>query len=470
MALHDVTRYGATGKGAPHDDGRAIRAAIDACSRDGGGIVHFPAGRYHWTATIGIPANVRVTGEGSASLLQPGMPKGEALGISGSNVSLEHLSIGGSAVVAVAIRNGAADVAIRSVTFEGSPGFLSHCVLLLECSRILVQDCAFRRAGYGVIQQLGFASSHVRVTGCTVVEARADFVECNCATVDSRDWTIDHNRYLGAASTGTEVRFVGITRVENVLIANNQVYGVGGDAAVHLEGDLGNIRVVHNHFENCRVTGGNLGYIYVTDSGKSLLVQGNTFVQSDPSLPIAFALDTANSSIAPRIMFCDNRVIAGAGARFGGMSIGFNQGSTEVRGNEFQGLETGVRANSALHVRVTGNDFIRCSRGIHSSPDAPSGAAGAGFVVQGNRFSGTGRSCIEAERNGNGTGAPEKWLIADNWLDGAVQVRDGIDVVARDNVLLPGATLDVHAVGHGGGARNLERSTHVLGSGPKSGT
>jgi hypothetical protein len=469
MALFDVTKYGATGKGAPSDDRRGIQAALTACGRAGGGTVYFPAGTYFWTGTIEVPANVRVTGDGNASVLLPEIPRGEAIVVAGRQASIEQLRIGGASLVAISVRNGASGFTARALHFDGARG-MSHCVLLHTCDDILVQDCAFTSAGYGIIQQKGHSSNHVRVTGCTVRDSRGDFVECNSATVDSSDWIIDHNRFLGSAQTGTEERFVGITRVANVLIANNHVYGVGGDAAVHLEGDLGNVRVVHNHFENCRVTGGNLGYVYITDSGKSVLVQGNTFVQSDPKLPLAFALDTANSAIAPRIVFADNRVVATAGALFGGLSLAFNQGSSDVRGNEFQGLQVGVRANSAAQVRVSENDFLRCLRGVHCSPDAPTGGGGTGFIIRGNRFSGTGLSCIETDRNGSGTGAPEKWVISDNWFDSTVRVRDGLDIVARDNVLMPGASLDVHAVGHGGGARNAERSTHVLGSGPKPNT
>lgn len=470
MDVHNVRHYGATGAGGNTNDRPGIEAAIAACRRAGGGTLYFPAGTYRWTGTIELPGNMWITGDGHGSLLQPDDARGEALGVVGDHLVISHVRIAGSALVAVAIRNGAQDILLRSVMFEGTAGSLGHCVLLFECSRVLVQDCAFHACGYGVIQQSGSASSSVRVSGCTVTDSYGDFVECNSATVDSRDWMIDHNRYLGSKQTGPEERFVGVTRVENVTISDNHVYGVGGDAAVHLEGALGNVRITNNHFENCRTSGGNVGYVYVTDSAKTLLIQGNVFTQTDPALPMAFAVDTSNSAIAPRIAFAGNRVVAGARCAFGGLNLGFNHGTTDIQGNEFNALQVAVRANSAQNVRVADNDVLGCVRGISTAPDGPSGSGGTGFMVRGNRFIGTGESCIDAGRNAAGTGAPTGWLICDNVFDATVSVRDGVDILASGNFVGQGVSFAVSAVGHGGGARVVERATFLAGSGLRPGT
>jgi hypothetical protein len=58
----NVRAYGAIGDGRV-DSTRAIKAAIDAASQGGGGIVYFPRGRYLVSETIAIPPLVRIRGE-----------------------------------------------------------------------------------------------------------------------------------------------------------------------------------------------------------------------------------------------------------------------------------------------------------------------------------------------------------------------------------------------------------------------
>jgi len=58
----NVRAYGAIGDGRV-DCTRAIKAAIDAASQSGGGIVYFPRGRYLVSETIDIPPLVRIRGE-----------------------------------------------------------------------------------------------------------------------------------------------------------------------------------------------------------------------------------------------------------------------------------------------------------------------------------------------------------------------------------------------------------------------
>jgi hypothetical protein len=58
----DVRAYGAIGDGKV-DSTRAIKAAIDAASQGGGGIVYFPRGRYLVSDTLVIPPHIRIQGE-----------------------------------------------------------------------------------------------------------------------------------------------------------------------------------------------------------------------------------------------------------------------------------------------------------------------------------------------------------------------------------------------------------------------
>ena len=58
----DVRAYGANGDGKT-DCTRAVRSAIGAASRGGGGLVYFPRGRYLLTDTLVIPPGVTIQGE-----------------------------------------------------------------------------------------------------------------------------------------------------------------------------------------------------------------------------------------------------------------------------------------------------------------------------------------------------------------------------------------------------------------------
>ena len=54
---YDVTDYGARGDGRS-DDARAIQAAIDRCSSDGGGSVVFPSGKTFLSGPLRMASNV----------------------------------------------------------------------------------------------------------------------------------------------------------------------------------------------------------------------------------------------------------------------------------------------------------------------------------------------------------------------------------------------------------------------------
>jgi hypothetical protein len=93
--VFDVRAYGAIGNGVT-DSTRAMAAAMDAASRAGGGIVYLPHGRYLVSATIAVPAHVRLKGERTdlVNLVWPDFSDPPDVLIKGkSDFSVEDLTI-----------------------------------------------------------------------------------------------------------------------------------------------------------------------------------------------------------------------------------------------------------------------------------------------------------------------------------------------------------------------------------------
>lgn len=470
MAVYDVTAYGAVGDGVT-DDRASIQNAINACSAAGGGDVYCPKGTYFWADGGGslfltVPANIRLRGEGYASALKPVNTSGNTVLITGSNVTIRDLRVEGSTPGVFCFSDGVNDGVVQSVYFRGSAGSLGQCIWIWECRRIDVRNCTFNECGYCVMQQNDKTALHIRITDCLCADAYGDLVNMNSGgSAVCADWIIANNQFTNAVADGVEVRFVGITKCDGVIIANNYIFGAGGDSAVHLEGPGGHVEIVANFFKNCRTSGGNLGYIYVLHSEKTVLINGNTFVTENTSAPLRFAVDTSNSSIAPRIMFTNNRVVAMPGSQFGGVAIDFNQGQTDISQNEFRNVSPAIRAHSTLNVKVENNDFIECGRGIYTAPGSSTGGGGSRWKVTGNRFVSSSQPCLEARRNTSGTGAPTEWVISDNHFDNTVRVFDGVDIYAHGNTTAAGVAFDIAASEYGGGARQIEKGRFVVGSG-----
>ncbi len=92
--VFNVREFGAEGTGAK-DDTAALQAALAAAQKNGGGIVHFPRGRYQVTETLTIPRFTVLRGENRqwVSLFWPDMPKPPEALIQGTNsFGLEDLT------------------------------------------------------------------------------------------------------------------------------------------------------------------------------------------------------------------------------------------------------------------------------------------------------------------------------------------------------------------------------------------
>lgn len=68
QTVYDVTRFGAVGDGKT-DDAKAIQAAIDKCTEDGGGKVLLPRGRVFMAGPIQLKSNIELHVEATATLI-----------------------------------------------------------------------------------------------------------------------------------------------------------------------------------------------------------------------------------------------------------------------------------------------------------------------------------------------------------------------------------------------------------------
>lgn len=438
--------FGAVGDGRA-DDTRALQLAIDAAGREGG-TVWIPGGRYRFTGLLVVPANVQLMGAGNGAVLFADNSTGNTISVRGSGVTVADLVLEGGTPGGIRIEGGAADVTIRNVHFRG----LGQCVWLWTCSRVSVESCRFENTGYGVIQQRGHVSDGVRVAGCTIWDARADFVEANC-TLDapSRGWIIEGNRYLGhagygtsAATAGPENRFIGITAVEGVVIAQNYCQNSGGDSAIHLEDVRGEIVILGNILKNCHTSHQNLGYIYLLHSEKHSIIAHNVFMHDDVERlgTSAYAVSASSGAYTHHLVIEGNRFV-GVDGGFGGLDLRFNFGPTIIANNQFVGLSAGIAANVTQNVQVIGNYFVDCTRGIMADPQGATGGACVDWMVGSNVFHGTRRECILIRRNTHGTTPSGRWMVQANRFDADVLGFDTEDMIATGNVLVGGAKLDL---------------------------
>lgn len=124
---------------------------------------------------------------------------------------------------------------------------------LKTCENVKITNCTFENTGYAIIQQEGFISSNVTVIGNSCKNLYRDFVECNCEVdAESSNWVVSNNIYTQdniPASVVTECRFIGITAVRNVVISNNIIERVSGNA-IHAEDISGNFTINGNVFRD----------------------------------------------------------------------------------------------------------------------------------------------------------------------------------------------------------------------------
>jgi len=444
-----IKDFGAVGDGITND-----RAAIQAALNTGKNI-YIPDGIYLFNSSINYTAGGQtIYGSGNNSVLKSGAGSVYINTNGKNNVGMYDLKLDGDGTNGgYLINGGSSNVTVsRIYWYKGG-----QRVWLFTCSSVKVLDCTFESTGYGIIQQIGHASSFVLISGNTAIDMVGDFVEANCESgTPSSSWTITDNVYKGSngyPTPATEKRFVGITSVNGVVIDGNVVEDVAGDAAIHLENTLGETVISNNVFDNCLGDGGNVGYIYLLNSGENTVVNGNIFLRTDAGLTSAYALQ-CNNNYANKIQFTGNRVVGtSAGSNFSGLRIGDSYGQKLISDNVFEKLDIAIDApRNTSNVIFNGNFIIDTANALAQQVTS----AGSGYrnwLISNNVFTGTtGTYDILTRENTNGTSAPKNVFIANNKFCKAVTVRgliggvvdsenDATDIQVTNNIFSSAASL-----------------------------
>lgn len=462
--VYNIRDYGAVGDGVTND-GSALVAAETAAAV-AGGVVYIPPGEYMFTGTWNISSNVQVVGAGHGSWLHPINATGNTIVLTAAeNVAFHNLRIEGKSPGGISVKGGSRNITIDHVYFKSTDqttNTLGQCVWLYACTEIAVNACTFDQTGYGVIQQQGFASSFVQVTNNVWRNALSDAIEANCTNLaPSEAWTITGNHFLGHAgwpTEATEDRFVGITAVKNVVIANNIVRQVAGDSALHLEDVSGQAAVTGNVFENCV---GSHPYVYILSSAEDVVVVGNWFIHSDTSLPSRYVMDLGSGSYTNRILFANNHILGNASYTLAGINYSSHANMLCV-GNYWRQLSTVMTCNSASNAIFANNLIEDCNYGITCVPGASGGSVND-MQVQNNRF-GVNTRAIEVRRNTSGTGPSNRWMISGNYFSQDAQAYDTADFIAVNNVAAASKEIDFGKTQFGGTVRHQSINNIIQGT------
>ena len=424
------------------------QASLQAAFNTGKSVL-VPNGTYLYGSSVAFTAhNQCIYGLGNDSILKSAAGSVYINSNGFNNLTIRDLQIDGTGTDGgIAINAGSKNCDVLNVYFNKG----NQRVWLFACSHVTVQNCTFNNTGYGVIQQYGYASSYVLINGNIAQEMASDFVEANSAAASgstSEFWTISNNVYTGSSGfplLATECRFVGITSVRGVIINGNTVRNVAGDSAIHLEDTLGETIISNNVFDNCLVSSGNEGYIYLLNSAENVIIQGNVFLRTDVSLGHAFVLGTQSNVYTNDILFIGNRIVGnGSAGNFSGISYSNQSGGLTCTGNIFRGLVDAILTSSASKAIITSNSFFSCNAGIRKQT-APSDSGGADWLIANNVFIGTvGIRDIYTSTNTNGTNPPSRWTLNCNVFSKEVRVDSCIDAVITSNVFKSGSTLQAN--------------------------
>lgn len=148
----DVRAFGARADGLANDRD-AIRSAIEAARRSGGGVVFFPPGTYLTDETIVVPSGVRLRGASRESAVLRGTgepPEADRSGL--ARVAWFHPFAPPAAVVRLRSRSGLERLSVEGATWRGEGGYgLVEAVpdeisfpIGGEVEDVMVADCRLR--------------------------------------------------------------------------------------------------------------------------------------------------------------------------------------------------------------------------------------------------------------------------------------------------------------------------------------
>lgn len=379
---------------------------------------------YNVRTSFSLPDDFVLTGIGRPSVV---FDSGITNAISmNSRNKLSGFIFSGGANGVICPGNGGVDSSVSDMVFNGQ----NQIILLYACSDFDVSNSTFDGCGYGVIQQLGFASNGVRVFNNTARALSSDFVEANSASVDTMNWEVIENIFLGSAGYPTsaiESRFVGFTSVQGVIVKGNIVMNVAGDSAVHLEDTLGVYDVSHNIFIDAFL---NQGAIYNLSSDKDVLIQSNWFVMTD-NYPFAtennIAIRTDSNNYNHRILTDSNWFVdlTTGGKHLVPVKYGFGGGITHSNNQCINTYDVGRHQNVNGLRWLNNRAHGQVQRGIWSDT-AATGSAGNGVEYIGNKIPNIVEQNygIRATTNTNGTLGPIRHYATLNSIGGDIRIEN----------------------------------------------
>jgi parallel beta-helix repeat protein len=150
-----VKDFGAVGDGVT-DDTAAIQGAIDAINTVGGGAVYFPTGEYKITSTITIYSNMKLYGNGKASLLKWGDTTAGDI-FSRNSSTIENVTITGLGFDGSINYPATSNVGVNTFTeYNSAISFTGTTV-----TNLIVQNCYFNQLSNSSIDINGISSSNI---------------------------------------------------------------------------------------------------------------------------------------------------------------------------------------------------------------------------------------------------------------------------------------------------------------------
>lgn len=228
LMVYDVRTYGAVGDGA-HDDTAAIQAALNAASANSG-LVWLPAGIYLVSNPLVVKSNTALSGVGRGSQIKAATLSLPAIG--------EPYEWGMSAIIYV--QTNATNCAVHDLFIKGAwtrdqPGGTTNGILLGEgVTNCRIDGNWVEGASWSGILTHGVASSGHVITGNHVADCAVDGIEIwGSRTVVSGNYISDCGlaKAQGTATDGVggiEVAAVPGSSAEDIIIANNVIYGGRG--------------------------------------------------------------------------------------------------------------------------------------------------------------------------------------------------------------------------------------------------
>ncbi|MBU5670246.1 glycosyl hydrolase family 28-related protein [Paenibacillus brevis] len=216
---HNVKAYGAVGDGITNNTA-AIRAAINAASATGGGVVYFPPGIYGINAYVAIPSNITLQGAASGASIIKFLPNSDPAGAPAFG--------GGPRIICNDNPLNSPyneNITLQDLTFEGngSEQTFSLLVSFKSVTNLSVIRCNFNNFGNTEIYNQGlvvFESNNVRIKDCGFSHNSGDGAaiaeSCNNVLVTGNMASNNHDYGIVLSNVCTHVIVMGNTSKNNV--------------------------------------------------------------------------------------------------------------------------------------------------------------------------------------------------------------------------------------------------------------